>query len=120
MYACDDYHGLMLDYLYGLLDEAEVRELRGHVDGCATCQAQLAAAQAQKTVLAKAAQVYHTLPPFAPPRQTPIVVEAQGAPAPVDVLTLPPRRKLRRPLPWAVAAAVLLLIGGWGDRKSVV
>lgn len=43
MLHCNDIDGLMIDWLYGELDDAASHEVSGHVDACARCQAEQAA-----------------------------------------------------------------------------
>jgi alpha-2-macroglobulin-like protein len=103
MNTCHDYQTLLLDHLYGLLDEAEAAELRAHLEGCDACRASLAAAERQQHVLAAAARGHFPEVRFEPP-----VVRAEAAATP-SAVTLParPRRWGR----WALAAAVLLAAG---------
>jgi hypothetical protein len=117
MVTCDHCSDLLLDYLYGLLDEPEASELRTHVASCPACQAALAAAESQQSLLARAAQVYAEIRAFAPPsaadaREPAAAAPASPAPAAAEPApaTLPlPRRRLRRALAWLSAAAAVVL-----------
>jgi hypothetical protein len=133
MHTCDQCSDLLLDHLYGLLDEGEARELRDHLAACPACRSALAQAESQQTLLARAAQVYAEVPAFsAPTAELPLEPAPTSEPAAADTavqssppdagapakeapegpgtLPLPPRR--RRPrwaLAWLGAAAGLLL-----------
>src|SRR5262245_39856211 len=115
MDRCDTCQPLLLDYLYDLLDGDDRRALEAHVAGCAGCPAALERARRDRALLAAAAKMEFPAVRFVPPEEAP---PAAPQPAPVaerDVLPLPPavraRPRTRRPLRWAVAAAVLLGLG---------
>src|SRR5689334_6738626 len=81
MRTCDDCSDLLLDYVYGLLEDGEAQELRAHVAACPPCQAALAEAEAQQTLLARAAQVYAHVPAFtAPAAEAPAAAAPPAAP----------------------------------------
>src|SRR4051812_49756919 len=114
---------LLLDYLYDLLDEAEVDRVRAHLDLCPACRAQLAQAESQQRLFARAARLYQNVPAFVPPDP----VQAGSASAdtmalhhetvveqPVAVPPAAPRpaRSAARLAGWlSLAAAVLLAVG---------
>src|SRR5262245_28854456 len=112
MQACSDYRNLLLDQLYGLLDDADADALRGHLASCPECRAAQLAATAQQQLFARAAQVYATVPEFQAPSAS---VEPPPAPVPEPTLPLParPRRALRYWAAAAAAAAVLLAVWAW-------
>src|SRR5437763_3332 len=112
--ASDHYHDLLLDYVYGLLDNAEAESIRAHVETCADCRVALAEAETQKQLLGRAARVVREVPLFASPGQgpeaaTPVAVDEQGPTATLPVpATKPAKSPWRRYWPaWAAAAAVL-------------
>jgi hypothetical protein len=99
MMTCEQYQALLLDHLYDVLEPNEVRALGEHLPTCAACQAALVRARSQKDLLAAAARSEFAGVQF----KAPAVIEA------APVLPLPVRHGWVR---WAVAAAVLLAIGG--------
>ncbi len=111
MQSCETYHAQMLEYLYDLLDEAERQALQGHLDSCAACQAELARARRQQALLAAAARMEFPEVRFVAP-------EAPVAETPPATLPLVPQRRARPWLRWAVAAIVLLALGGIGGPAA--
>src|SRR5262245_50249141 len=108
MNGCDDCRERMLDSLYDLLDEAEQAALAGHLAGCGDCQAALARAKEQQRLLAAAARLEFPAVRFVPPADAP-------APAPAAPVLCPLPAPARAPRPWrrwAVAAGLLLGVGG--------
>src|SRR5438105_2519856 len=75
--ASAHYQELLWDYLYGLLDEPEVRAVRAHLESCAACRAALAEAEVQQQLLARAARVIHEVPAFMLPGQDQETAAAQ-------------------------------------------
>lgn len=67
MLRCEDCSNLMLDYLYGLLDPEEQGQLRAHLADCPACQKALSQSEKQRRLLAQAALIYTTIPPFVAP-----------------------------------------------------
>ncbi len=100
MNGCTACQALLLDHLYGLLDQAEEQDLRSHLAGCPECQAALETACAQQRLLAAAAMQTFPEVSFAPP-----------APEPV-LLPLRPRqpKRARRWAGWVAAACVLITL----------
>ncbi|MCI0402460.1 MAG: zf-HC2 domain-containing protein, partial [Acidobacteria bacterium] len=105
MAACTSFQSQMLDYLYDLLDADEGRALEEHLKVCPPCQAALKEAQGHRRLLSVAAKSDFPAVRF--------TVPSADAPAPED---RPPAVLLRRPrwAGWAVAATLLLAVGGLG------
>src|SRR5262245_59348212 len=96
---CHECQNLMLDCVYGLLDAPEADKLRAHAAECAACSTALADAGRMQGLFGKAAKLSFDNVHF----RTPQSELAQ------------PRRTLARTwLPWAIAAAVLIAVGGIG------
>ena len=53
MYSCDQCSAMLLDYVYGLLDEGEAQTLRGHLASCPACHSALAAVSDEKSPASK-------------------------------------------------------------------
>src|SRR4051812_29999592 len=98
MTPCEHFQPRLLDHLYGLLDDADSRALRDHLETCTACRAAQQRAEAQRQLLAAAAKEEFAGVRFAPPT---------ASAAPRRVAT--PRGRWGR---WAVAAAVLLALAG--------
>jgi hypothetical protein len=111
MATCAECSDLLLDHLYGLLDEAEAQAVRDHLASCLACQAALAQAEAQQSLIARAAQVYAEVPAFTAPAAEPAEAPALAtATAETAAVTLPlPKPRRRKPWAWLSAAAGLLL-----------
>lgn len=134
---CSDCSEILLEYLYGLLDEEQAALLRGHLASCPSCQASLDYARQGQNLFARAARKYSEVAPFQLPA---------GELAPVALANLParstaalPRRApaaadMRRKAPWlrwvsfAAAAALLAAVGigyasyeaGLGQREKAL
>jgi A-macroglobulin complement component/alpha-2-macroglobulin family protein/MG2 domain-containing protein len=93
MKTCEDYRDMMLEKLYGLLDEQQQSELTAHLASCSECAAHAKQSESEREVLAAAARIEGRGMKFAPP-------------APKATFTW--RRKLRL---LAVAAAALMICG---------
>src|SRR5438105_1346031 len=106
MATCETYQSQLLDYLYELLEPAEAADMRQHLEQCTACQAALARAQAHQKVLARAAKSRFPAVRFQPP------TEVVPSPGPAEVV--PMRRRGVNWGAWAVAASILLLLGGLG------
>src|SRR5262249_31084717 len=105
MNRCESFQAQLLDYLYDLLDEPAAQELREHLASCTSCQAARDRAEGQKRLLAAAAKMEFPEVRFG--------IAALPAAEPWEepaVLRVPAGGWLR----WAVAATVLLLVGGLG------
>src|SRR5260370_3934562 len=124
MYPCDQCSDLLLDYLYGLLDEGAAQVLRDHLTSCPACRTALTEAETQQNLIARAAQVYAEVPPFSAPTsettetteapasaepEAPDAVAPPAAEAPPATLPLPPPARRRRRWAWVSAAAGILL-----------
>src|SRR4051812_39767448 len=101
----DRFQALMLEHLYGLLDEDEARELAAYLaapEGIAL----RAQAESQKERIGKAARVefpsVHFVPPA--PQVSPAVRPAASRRVPTSVQSVWMR--------WAVAACLLVVVGG--------
>jgi hypothetical protein len=128
MANCEPFGDRLLDFVYGLLDEADAQSLRGHLEVCPRCQETLRGAQGQQALLARAAMpigpeavgVFNAPAEEPPVAATPVLDGKPIATAPATVAFAPPatsvpaaRRRSRRRY-WfagAVAAAVLLAVG---------
>lgn len=96
----------MLEYLYDLPEEEEQRALQEHLQGCPTCPALWREAREQQRLLAAAARLAFPGVRFEPP--------AEAAVNGRDILALPNKPTSTRWVPWAVAAGLLLAVGGLG------
>jgi hypothetical protein len=106
MSTCDACQALLLDHVYGLLDGAERLALLAHLEGCAACRAALDEAEAQRGVLGAAARLDFSAVRFEPPT----AAAPERAPT---LLPLTPARPARvRWTRWAVAAGIVLVMGG--------
>lgn len=127
---CEHVRELLLESLYGLLEPAEEELVLPHLEQCALCQAALAAAERQRGLLARAAQVEAHVPLFSAPSDSPAtsVPEPQivslPPPAPVPAVPTTPiarGRWRRRAGMMAAAAALLLAIGAmWKYHHGAV
>src|SRR5438552_3824569 len=108
MLNCETCRGQLLEYLYEVVDEVDVRGIQEHLEHCLMCRASLAKAQAHKQLLGKAAKAQFPGVRF----------DAPAEPAVLPLSTPVPRRAVKRT--WiarvttsalARAAAVLLVIG---------
>src|SRR5258708_6872640 len=108
---CDQCRETLLDFVYGLLEESAVAQVRAHVTGCAACQAALVNAQAEQKMFARAARAVRVVPEFAVPSETPAQSE-QPATLPLTSEPALKRPIWKRPIVgWAVAAAILIAVG---------
>jgi hypothetical protein len=99
----------MLEYLYDLVEPPERQELEAHVAVCTVCQAELERARGQQRLLASAARMEFAQVRFVPPEPEPTAVQTAPVTLPLTPSASLQRRSWKR---WAIAAAVLLLLGG--------
>jgi hypothetical protein len=144
MANCEPFTDRLLDFVYGLLDEADAQAVRTHLETCTDCQEAFRRAQSQQALFARAALPIgqDAVKVFDPPAGEAVLAdgpEVDGRPTkaspatiafpPPGRATVPHRRPRRRY--WfaaAAAAAVLLVIGaltyayhaGVGERQHQV
>ncbi|HUR54447.1 MAG TPA: zf-HC2 domain-containing protein, partial [Gemmataceae bacterium] len=139
---CDHYQTLLLDHLYGLLDDHEAAEVDTHLTGCTGCNAAREAAAAAQGLFARAAKSTFPNVRFVPPDQA-VTVDLTATPERKRgsaVHPLPngrhaepakPAQPARRAFTraswgrWAVAASLLVLIpaavvpvSGWASKSD--
>src|SRR5438093_1519705 len=68
--SCETFQAQLLNDLYGLLEEADSRALRGHVGACPACQTAAARVAEQRQLLAVAARTEFPGVRFQPPADT--------------------------------------------------
>jgi anti-sigma factor RsiW len=119
MSNCADFADVLLDSLFGLLDEPDAARLRDHLAGCPACQAALAQARTEQGLIGQAALKFREVPAFQAPADEcvtafshfpPLAKATPAAPA------TPPFRsrsgiRWRRWLALGAAAAVLIALG---------
>ncbi|HEY3787299.1 MAG TPA: zf-HC2 domain-containing protein, partial [Urbifossiella sp.] len=108
MMRCNDYQALILDHLYGLLDEAEAASVEAHLADCPACSAARSQAERAQGLFAQAAKSDFSHVKFTAP------VEVYAQPKVGEHRFHGSSKKIakRSWLGWAVAASVLLLIPG--------
>jgi hypothetical protein len=97
----------MLDHLYDALEEVDQRAFLDHLSGCPACQADLEKARAQQRLLARAARLHFPDVSFAPPKD-----ELASQPQTVLLPVRPRSKRSRTWVRWAIAACLLLALGG--------
>src|SRR5262245_8471619 len=135
MNVCEHNADRWLDYLYGLLNEAQSRELADHAAQCESCRAAMAEAQLDQRRMARAACLFRNVPEFeAPDDEQPRITAPAASKASPTPATLPLPNHVRRSLAqrlwpiWVAAAALLLAIfsgvewhrRGMADRDQAV
>src|SRR4051812_25838105 len=90
MASCEQCQDLLLDYLYGLVEEES--EIRAHLETCPACQSALEKARQEQQLLAQAAEIIRDVPLFRPP-------ETVAREEHVQVLTLPAAENIPQVLP---------------------
>lgn len=113
MLPCEMCRDQLLDYLYDLLDEADRAECAAHLRACPACEAELAAARSQQSILKHAARAIPNVPEFRLPTDAPAEIPvAVHDTQPASSLPPAPRRSLwSRPwVAWTAAAAILVTV----------
>lgn len=118
MLTCEHCRDALLDWVFGLLEENESRELQAHVDVCAACQAELVRVRSEQKLMARAARAITNIPEFSLPTGEPAVIANAPSPvAPTPETTIVPAVKragrghwFRTWVIWGAAAAVVLAI----------
>jgi hypothetical protein len=95
----------MLDYVYGLLEPEENQQVQGHVEECLDCRAALVRAEGHRKLLAAAAKAEFPTVRFDVPVLNMTATRPRRSAQPAEAAS----RSWGR---WAVAAAVLLVVGG--------
>src|SRR5262245_52705023 len=97
---CERFQAQLLDHLYDLLDDGDKHALEAHLTGCASCQEALRHAEDQRALIGAAAkQEFKT-----------VRFEAPEEPRIVPLMPRTTSRAGHAWTPWAMAAAILLLI----------
>src|SRR5437660_336269 len=105
--------GLLLDYLYGLLDDAERQQVEDLLKTVPAWQQALAEARQQQQLLGEAAKTSFAGVRFTPPAPRTLQLEAAAT------QTARRRPRLRAWAGWAAAAAVVLAVVGGGLTGAV-
>jgi hypothetical protein len=110
MITCETCQAQLLHHLYGLLEDGDRSAMAAHLGTCATCQTALETARVQQGMLAVAAKSEFPDVRFAPVPQSALLAP-----------TIEFREKKRSPvwLRWAVAACILVLLGGAGTFAGI-
>src|SRR5947207_1834639 len=116
--TCEHCQQSLFDYVYGLLEANELREVSEHLNGCSCCRAALEKVQAQQQLLGCAARAVTVVPEFSVPQddheklpQAPSSAAEAPAALPLAPVPVPRRPFWRRPwVAWATAAALFLTI----------
>ncbi len=107
MNPCESYELQLLDYLYGLLEADETAELRRHLDSCESCRTALANAKTQQAQLAAAAKLSFPEVHFEAPSEPDLIGSEFFSPFSSTGFR------------WAVAAGILLVLGGLGVSHAL-
>src|SRR5262245_23139274 len=99
MTPCESYQANLLDRLYGLLGAQEAEALRRHLENCAACRSALASAEKQQAQLAAASKLAFPEVHFEAPDEGNVI---GGGFLPFSSTGFR----------WAVAAGLLLVLGG--------
>lgn len=108
MNRCESYQAQLLDHVYGLLEANEEAELRRHLETCGACRDALGNAEKQQAQLAAAAKLSFPEVRFEAPDEPDVI----GGSEYFSPFTSTGFR-------WAVAAGILLVLGGLGASKSL-
>jgi anti-sigma factor RsiW len=123
MHSCETCQARLLEYVYGLVDDADRAALEAHLVACAACQGALAQARSQQQLFAAAAKMEFPSVAFQPPAAAPAEAITTAAPATLPFATLEKPMAARKSVKWvrwAVAAAVLLTVAGLGITGALV
>ncbi len=104
----EHYQDLLLDYVYGLLDQEQAEELRDHLSSCTACRTALAHAQSQQHLLARAARVIPEVPQFVAPKESAEAPALPAEPSPMGQVTRQARSGRRYWVAGAAAAALMV------------
>ncbi|GIW82816.1 MAG: hypothetical protein KatS3mg105_4623 [Gemmatales bacterium] len=104
MKPCKLFQQDMFEFVYGLLEGEDHREIEQHVAECAECQEALRQAQEQREQLARAAKLSFPEIRFEAPAAETLLMPS-GLPEKQGMLS-------RGWLRWSVAAGILIMIGG--------
>jgi hypothetical protein len=104
MMTCERCERLLLDYLYGLVEDAEAQALEEHLRNCNSCTAARHQVEHWQKLLATAARDRFPTVRFTPPRFQEVSVPRSVSPRP----TSPKTSASVHWLAWAVAAAIWL------------
>lgn len=114
MPTCEHCQALLLDFVYGLLEEPELAGLREHLANCRDCQSALAEAQGEQKTLARASLAVQSVPVLTLPTTAPPPVEVSSTAPTIPALNAPISRRPRWRNPWIVwgmAAAIAFAVG---------
>ena len=103
MTSCEHVRSQLLEHLYDLLEEEQVRALDDHLRDCGNCQTELGHAREQIALMAAAAKEEFPKVHFVPPTEKTLEVSKIS-----EILVAPKRWGIR----WAVAAAILCAVAG--------
>ncbi len=113
MLPCESCREQLLDHLYGLLEAADQAELDAHLRVCSACEAELAVARSQQSILKHAARAIPNVPEFRMPMDEPasLPLAAQET-QPASSRPTPSRKSLwTRPwVAWTAAAAIFVVV----------
>ena len=115
MQSCETCQVQLLEYLYGLLEDADRQALEAHLAACPACQAELAKTRSQQHLFAAAAKMEFPGVAFQPPAPVAPPEAITAAPASVPFAARSNPTVAKKPVKWgrwAVAAAMLLALGG--------
>ncbi len=114
MFDRERCEALILDYVYGLLEPAEVAELEAYLSAHPDGEALRRRAEEWKQQLALAAKTEFPNVQFAPPSAHPSPTRSEGA-KPIRPAAAPAKPAKRRSWArWAIAASALIIVLGFG------
>lgn len=108
MTPCENCKDRLLDYVFGLLEGSELEKTHEHLSVCSQCQAALAKAKSQQSLMGRAAKAVTTVAEFALPSP-----ESTAPTIPMTIPVTAPQRSMWRRTwqAWSAAAAVLVAAG---------